>query len=337
MSPVAPAARSDGNPVHHLLVDRRAQRRRIPAIALERRLRARRRAPAARPRASRSAVVTPGATTAASSASTSATSSFAARIRSISAGDLQTITAARLPTAAASPTAAVHRRRDRRPAAGCRRPAGTSAAPVELDQRLRLARDRPAAARARSSSPSSRRVHQRAAALAARPSSSATGAFAPQRAADPPRRAAAAPATSSGTSMSSDDQRRRVRPSCRRAPSPAPTVRGNPSSTNPSRASGRASRSPDDADHHVVADEPARVHRPSARRCPSSRARPAPPRAGCRRSRSCGRPRARREPLGLRALARSRRAEHHDVECGTRLRYAASPTALAARGCASSS
>ena len=48
MSPSASGAvRRD--PVHHLLVDRRAQRRRIAAVALERRLGAARRAPAARP------------------------------------------------------------------------------------------------------------------------------------------------------------------------------------------------------------------------------------------------------------------------------------------------
>ena len=81
------------DPVDHLLVHRRAQRRGIPAIALERRLRARRRAPASRPPRRDRAVVTPGATIAASSARTSATSAFAARIRSSSAGDLQTITA----------------------------------------------------------------------------------------------------------------------------------------------------------------------------------------------------------------------------------------------------
>ena len=50
------------DPVDHLLVHRRAQRRGIAAIALERRLGAAGRAPAARPPASRSRVVTPGAT-----------------------------------------------------------------------------------------------------------------------------------------------------------------------------------------------------------------------------------------------------------------------------------
>ena len=52
------AARRD--PVHHLFVHRRADRRRVPVVALERRLARRRRARASSASASSSAVVTPG-------------------------------------------------------------------------------------------------------------------------------------------------------------------------------------------------------------------------------------------------------------------------------------
>ncbi len=60
MSPSSQRPRRRRNPVHHLVVDRRAQARRVAPVALERRLGARR--PRGRSAsASRSAVVTPGA------------------------------------------------------------------------------------------------------------------------------------------------------------------------------------------------------------------------------------------------------------------------------------
>ena len=81
------------NPVDHFFVDRGADRRRVSVVALERRRCPRR--PRSSPRRSRRAPpsMTPGVTRAASAVSTSPTSRPAARIRSSSAAERQTITA----------------------------------------------------------------------------------------------------------------------------------------------------------------------------------------------------------------------------------------------------
>ena len=118
--------------------------------------------------------------------------------------------------------------------------------------------------------------------------------------------------TSSGTTMSSTTSG--PRPSTIRSSAVAcTTVRGNPSSTNPQRASLAVEPLLDDPDHHVVADE---VARPPS----SSFAATAELGAGLHRlaqdvaGRDLRQPPRAREPLRLRALARPGRPEHHDVQ-----------------------
>ncbi len=299
--------------VHHLLVHRRAQRRRIAAIALERRLGARRPAPASPPprRGPPSSRLAP--TIAASSASTSATSAFAARIRSISAGDLQTITVRPRVLRRRSPRQAPHRPPPSpRPAAGCRRSTGTSAAPSSTRRAASSAAGTPSAAPARSRRHRPTRVTSAAAALAARRPSSPARAFEPHLL-QIRRVASRRTSTSSGTTMSSTTSGPR-RPPSDRAPSPA----------RPSAESRRART----RTRASVAVQPILARCRSSRRrrpgCPASivvlrRRGPSsvPAWTASRRMSPVeifgSRARA-REPLRLRALARPRRAEHHDVQ-----------------------
>ena len=335
MSPVV-ERRVRRDPVDDLLVHRRAQRRRIAAVALERRLRARRRAPSSppprrAPPSSRPAPPSPRAPP-----STCATSAFAARIRSSSAGDLQTITA-RLSASRAAERRVESPHRSppsRRPAAGCRRSTGTSAAPRSTRRAAWSAADTPSTAPARS------RRRRRCACTSAPPHLPhvvvhSIGAFDAALAADPPRRQPphqhvfrhhdvdARPAAR--VRRHQLVQRRRLHHRARKA------VEHEPARARPAGSAARG-RS-----------------RSSCRRRPACRAsivalaaRPSSVPA-CTASRRMspveifGSLRVRDEPLRLRALPGPGRTEHDDVQRRGSRRWSSPPTGPAARGCGSSS
>ena len=256
---------------------------RIPAVALERRLGARRRGPAARPRRR--------------------DPPSSRRARPCRRARPARRPPARSPRASARSRRATCRRSQRRSARGSSsaRSSAASTAPVTtsggrlpsiavndrpgrvvLDERLGLplidlqplAHDVDPVVHARD---------QRAAALLAGGLSSPA-----PRSIRTCRRSAASPAAARARPRA---RRCRARPAARgrrpsdRAPSACTTVRGNPSSTNPRRASSRSSRS---WTIPIMTSSPTRL--PGLHRLPSPRSRrrcpPAPPRAGCRPSRS---------------------------------------------------
>ena len=304
---------ADGMPCTTCFVHRRAERRGIPAVPLERRLRARRphqrSRPARRdPPSSRPAPPAarappaprrPAGSRRASARSPPATCRRSRRARS------------RPPTA--SPTPQSIDPPSPRPAAGPRRSTGTSAAPVELDERLRLPRGRPAAA------PRTTRRCRRSRCTSAPPQLAARriASSRPARSTPQRRRRSAArrqPPHQHVLRHHDVDHHQRTAPVDHLVERVGLRHRARkPVEHEPRQRVRPPSRSRDDADHHVVADQLPRVHRAP---WPAFRARvPA-----CTASRRMSpveifgsRVRA-RQPLRLRAFARARRAEHHDVQ-----------------------
>ena len=311
--------------MHHLLVHRRAQRRRIAAVALERRLGARRPAPATPPwrrgrPSSRPAPPSPPAPPAhrrpARWPRASARSPPATCRRSQSRSSRR------------------HRRRDRRcrwppsprRAPGCRRSTGTSDAPRSTRRAAWSDADRPSAAPARSpprrrSASTSAPPHFR---QACRVSDGRVGAA---LAADPARRQPLHQHVLRHDDVE-HDQRARAPPSVRRAPSPGPPSAGT-----------RRARSPTGHPSQLSRSRTMPITASSLTRLPESIAclrRAAERRPGLHRlaqdvaGRDLRHPVLRRQPLRLRALARSRRAEHDDVQrrlhCG-RHRHSETPSA----------
>ncbi len=223
----------------HFLVDRRANRRRVPVVALERRRRA-------RPRESASPPAHPGRPSSRRAPRAPPVRSAlrrpdgpASRIRSSSAADRQTITLALpcgsrlrcqpLQSPPPDPPPPVGRLRavdrpERRPH------------PVVLDQRLRLRGGTPSAARARPTALSSRRCTSRPPHFRQAAPCASTGAFGAAVLADHPARRSRRTSSASGTTISStiSGSRPSMMPSSADA---CATVRGKPSSTNPPRAS----------------------------------------------------------------------------------------------------
>ncbi len=276
MSP-STSGRRRGNAVHHLLVDRRAHRGRIPVIALERRLGARPRGPASPASTSSSCVVTPTATAARSSARTRPTSWFTRRSLAISACERSTIIVRYSPVALSGHRRRAHLAHRRRvvdhrvqvvrhhdPDAAHRSPPGTSAAfsiVVEHRPRRPLVHLQPfqhhlgVVVRA---------LHQHAAAAPhAAPIVSPARRWTPHAPQTRRLPQAAAPAPASGTTTSTTTSGPLPRsPIKASSASACATVRGNPSSTKPAPRVGPA--------QPIAHDRRPSWRRPPVPRAPSS-------------------------------------------------------------------
>ena len=216
--------------------------------------------------------------------------------------------------AAAAPIAGVDGGRHRRRPAGCRRSTrNVGRAPVVVDERLASARWYTfRRSRTTSIAVVDARCTSAPPHLLARASSSRPARVRAALAADPPRRQPPHQHVLRHHDVE-HDQRRRVRRPCRSSASACATVRGKPSSTNPrARRPRRAAPATIPIITSSLTSRPASIaalRRAARARVPCLH-RLAQDVAG-RDLRHAARP---REPLGLRALARPRRAEHHDVQ-----------------------